>query len=73
MLVAGTFFPIDQLPKWGQMIAQANPLFHIVELVRGAVFGWHGLIDLWHVAFLLVWALLLWRVAIRQMTRKLVD
>ncbi len=73
MLVAGTFFPIDQLPDWGQTLAQANPLYHSVELVRGAVFGWHGAVDLWHVAFLAMWALVLWRLAIRQMTRRLVD
>jgi lipooligosaccharide transport system permease protein len=73
MLLAGTFFPITQLPTWGQTAAQANPLYHSVELVRGAVFGWHGLIDLWHVAFLMGWAFVLWRVAIRQMTRRLVD
>jgi lipooligosaccharide transport system permease protein len=74
MLVAGTFFPVSQLPEWGQVAAQLNPLFHTVELVRGSVFGWHGLlVDLWHVAFLVGWALLLWRIAIRQMTRRLVD
>jgi lipooligosaccharide transport system permease protein len=74
MLTAGTFFPISQLPDWAQTAAQANPLYHCVELVRGAVFGWHGWgEDLWHVAFLLVWAFVLWRLAIRQMSRRLVD
>jgi lipooligosaccharide transport system permease protein len=74
MLVAGTFFPIDQLPAWAQVAAQVNPLYNTVELVRGAVFGWHGWVtDLRHVAVLVVWALLLWRIAIRQMTRRLVD
>lgn len=73
MLIAGTFFPVDQLPEWGRTAAHANPLFHSVELVRGAVFGWHGLVDLWHVAALLIWAVVLWRIAIRQMTRRLVD
>jgi lipooligosaccharide transport system permease protein len=74
MLTAGTFFPIDQLPDWAQAAAQLNPLYHCVELVRGAVFGWHGWgHDLVHVAALLAWALLFWRLAIRQMTRRLVD
>jgi lipooligosaccharide transport system permease protein len=74
MLTAGTFFPIDQLPDWAQTAAQFNPLYHCVELVRAAVFGWHGWgEDLAHVAFLAVWALVLWRIAIRQMTRRLVD
>lgn len=74
MLVAGTFFPIDNLPDWAQVIAHANPLYNSVELVRGAVFGWHGWgTDLVHVTVLVVWALVLWRMAIRQMTRRLVD
>ena len=42
-LVAGTFFPIDQLPDWAQVLAQLNPLYHCVELVRHAAFGWEGL------------------------------
>ena len=74
MLIAGTFFPIDNLPEWAQVLAHVNPLYNCVELVRGAVFGWHGLVeDLTHVAVLVAWALLLWRFAIRQMTKRLVD
>ncbi len=33
-LVAGTFFPIDQLPEGFQVAAQINPLYQLVELVR---------------------------------------
>lgn len=73
MLVAGTFFPIDRFPGWAQALAHVNPLFNSVELVRGAVFGWHGTADLWHVVYLVVWALVLWRLAIRLMIRRLVD
>src|SRR3954449_10549716 len=29
-LVAGTFFPIDNLPDWAQTLAQLNPLYHCV-------------------------------------------
>ena len=72
-LVAGTFFPIDQLPEWAQVVAQLNPLYHCVQLVRDAVFGWEGLADLGHVAALLAFGLTAWRVAIVGMTRKLVD
>jgi lipooligosaccharide transport system permease protein len=72
-LVAGTFFPIDQLPEWAQVAAQINPLYHCVELVRHAVFGWEGLTDLAHAATLVVFGLAAWRVAIAGMTRKLVD
>jgi len=73
MLVAGTFFPLDQLPAWARILAQLNPLHHCVELVRHAAFGWEGWVDLWHLGFMLGFALGLWRLAIRQMGRRLVD
>ncbi len=72
-LVAGTFFPIDNLPGWAQTLAQLNPLFHCVELVRSAVFGSQGSEDLLHIAALLIFGLLMWRLAIAKMTRRLVD
>ena len=72
-LVAGTFFPIDTLPEWAQVLANFNPLYQCVELVRAAVFGWEGWVDLLRLAFLVGFGLLTWRVAIRAMTRKLVD
>ena len=72
-LVAGTFFPIDGLPEWAQVLAQFNPLYHCVELVRHAVFGLEGWEDLVSLGVLLAWGLFLWRVAIHAMTRKLID
>jgi lipooligosaccharide transport system permease protein len=71
-LVAGTFFPIDQLPKGVQAVAQLNPLYHLVELVRAACFGFEPT-DLLGVAFLVVFALLLWRVAVHRMEKRLID
>ena len=41
-LVAGTFFPIDQLPEGLQVAANFNPLYQLVELVRGAAFGFEA-------------------------------
>ena len=41
-LVAGTYFPLDELPTWAQVLGQFNPLYHCVQLVRGASFGWQG-------------------------------
>jgi lipooligosaccharide transport system permease protein len=73
MLTAGTFFPVAGLPHWAQIVALVNPLYNSVALVRGAVFGWHGAGDLWHVSYLVAWALVLWRVAVRKMTSRLVD
>ena len=70
-LVAGTFFPIDGLPDWAQVASQLNPLYHLVELVRGAVFGFES-VDLWNFAFLVGFGLVTWRISIRWMTAKLI-
>jgi lipooligosaccharide transport system permease protein len=72
-LVAGTFFPLDRLPRWAELLGNVNPLHHTVELVRHAAFGWDGPLDLARVAVLVVFGLVMWRVAIAAMTRKLVD
>jgi lipooligosaccharide transport system permease protein len=72
-LVAGTFFPLSGLPGWVQVAANLNPLFHTVELVRHAAFGFRGAVDLGHVGFLLAFGLVTWRLAIHFMTRKLID
>jgi lipooligosaccharide transport system permease protein len=72
-LVAGTFFPIDTLPQWAQVLANFNPLYQSVELVRSAVFGTWEWADLLRLAGLVGFGLLLWRIAIHAMTRKLID
>jgi lipooligosaccharide transport system permease protein len=72
-LVAGTFFPIDELPGWAQVLAQFNPLYHCVELVRHAVFGWEGWVDLLHAGVLVAFGLLMWRVSVVLLTRRLID
>lgn len=72
-LVAGTFFPVSSLPHWATTLAQVNPLYHCVELVRHAVFGLRLGPDLAHIGALVLFALLMWRLAIRQLERKLID
>ena len=52
---------------------ELNPLHHCVELVRHAAFGWEGWSDLASVGALVVFATVVWRIAIRAMTRKLID
>ena len=71
-LVAGTFFPIDQLPEGVQVASQLNPLHHLVELVRHAAFGFEWT-DPLRLLGLMALALVLWRVAIRQLTKRLID
>jgi lipooligosaccharide transport system permease protein len=71
-LVAGTFFPLSRLPEWAQALGNLNPLFHCVQLVRHVVFGAETLADLGHLAFLIGFALIAWRLSIRSMQRRLV-
>jgi lipooligosaccharide transport system permease protein len=72
-LVAGTFFPLSQLPRWAQILGNLNPLHQCVQLVRDAAFGTGGWDDLARLAFLIGFGLLTWRVAIHAMMRKLID
>ena len=71
-LVAGTFFPIDQLPEGLQVLAQFNPLHQLVELVRHASFGFQAT-DPLRLAALIALAVALWRLAVRRMTARLID
>ncbi|MDX6717220.1 MAG: lipooligosaccharide transport system permease protein, partial [Baekduia sp.] len=70
-LVAGTFFPISGLPQWARILANVNPLYHCVQLVRDAVFGFHWL-DFWHLGFMIAFGLVAWRLAILRMEKRLI-
>jgi lipooligosaccharide transport system permease protein len=70
-LFSGTFYPVRELPTWGQWLAYVSPLWHGVELCRGAALG-HlgGGAAIGHVGYLLVWlvagvVLSRWRFAVR--------
>ncbi len=55
-LFSGTFFPISKLPLWLQPLANLVPLWHGVELARGATLelptAWPPLL---HVVYLAAW------------------
>jgi lipooligosaccharide transport system permease protein len=72
-LVAGTYFPISGLPEWARIAANVNPLYHLVQLVRHAVFGFQGWSDVYHFATIVAFGLVAWRLAIHFMERKLID
>ncbi len=72
-LVAGTFFPVSSLPAGIRTVAQFNPLYHCVQLVRDASLGNLQTADLGHVAVLLAFAVLMWRLAIWQLGKRLID
>jgi lipooligosaccharide transport system permease protein len=72
-LLAGSFFPLEELPTWVQALAALNPLRWCVVLVRDAVFLTLEWQDLLRVAALIGFGIAMWRVAIHAMTRKLID
>ena len=72
-LVAGTFFPISTLPRALQTIAVFNPLYHCVALVRDVSLATIGTADLGHVAYLIAFALIMWRLAIWRLRSRLID
>ena len=72
-LVAGTFFPLTQLPEWAQVLGAFNPLYHCVQLVRDASFGWSWPADLGHLAVLVGFAILMWRLSIWRLEKRLID
>jgi len=72
-LVAGTFFPLNRLPHWAQVLGEVNPLHHCVQLVRDSAFEMLGWIDLLRVGALVLFGFVIWRVAVFAMRRKLID
>ena len=72
-LVSGTFFPVSELPRGVEIVAQVNPLYHTVQLVRDAVLGGLGTPDLGHAAALAGFAVVMWRLAVWRQGKRLID
>ena len=72
-LVAGTFFPISSLPHGLRTIAQFNPLYHCVALVRDVSLNTMVTADLLHTAVLVVFAVVMWRLAVWRLGSRLID
>lgn len=72
-LFSGTFFPVSQLPDLIEPLAWVTPLWHGVELSRGAALGGLPLAPaIGHVAVLLVWTVGGYALAMRSFTSRLV-
>jgi lipooligosaccharide transport system permease protein len=71
-LFSGTFFAIDQLPAGIRPLAWASPLWHAVELARGATTGDLALLPAaGHAAFLAACITAGWMWGTRVYTRRL--
>lgn len=72
-LFSGTFFPVSQLPDWLEPLAYVVPLWHGVELSRGAALGLSPALAPWiHAGYLAAWVAVGTLVAQRNFRRRLV-
>jgi len=71
-LFSGTFFPVENLPFWAQKLSILFPLTHLVNLSRSFSFGIIDTRLLWDVAYLLVFCLIFFPLAIFVMHRRLI-
>lgn len=72
-LFSGTFFPLENLPDWGRVIAWILPLSHLVTLARNLCLGtitWAQLLT--SGGYLVVVTTLLFPVALQVMRRRLI-
>ena len=72
-LFSGTFFPLETLPRWAQVLAQVLPLTHLVALVRALAMGklqGHLLLNL---LYLLLFSAATFILAIVLMRRRLIN
>jgi lipooligosaccharide transport system permease protein len=73
ILLAGAYFPVEDLPRWAFIANQFNPLYHCVTLVRDAAFGIDNGNDLYHLAVLVGFGVVMWRIAISRLRPRLID
>ncbi len=71
-LFSGTFFPLENLPGWAQVLAQILPLTHLVNLARAFTLGlWQN--RLWgSLLYLVVFTLIFFPLAVARMRRRLI-
>jgi lipooligosaccharide transport system permease protein len=72
-LFAGTYFPLEQLPGWLRPVAWVTPWWHAVDAVRGLFLGTAtpGMV-LGHLAYLAVWFVAGYLLAVAALRRRMV-
>jgi len=71
-LLSGTFFPLENFPRWSQHIALIFPLTHLVNLTRDFCLGRIGPKALWGLGYLFLFSLFFFPLAVRTMRRRLI-
>jgi lipooligosaccharide transport system permease protein len=71
-LFSGTFFPLENLPRWAQQAAFFFPLTHLANLTRAFSFGQIHISLFWEIGYLLLFSLIFFPLAILKMQRRLI-
>ena len=71
-LFSGTFFPIENLPEWTQVIAMALPLPHLVGLARSLCYSRFEGTMLWQLSYLMVFLAVFFPLALYKMRERLI-
>jgi len=71
-LFSGTFFPLENLPRWAQQFAMVLPLTHLTYLARAFSFGKVNSSMFLHVGYLVAFSLVFFALALIAMHRRLI-
>ncbi|MCG6535444.1 MAG: ABC transporter permease [Syntrophales bacterium LBB04] len=70
-LFSGTFFPVENLPRWAQTLAQVLPLTHLAKICRALGWGFTDVSLLWDGAYFIIFFLIFFPLAIAKMRQRL--
>ena len=71
-LFSGTFFPIENLPEWAQVIAITLPLTHLVNLARSICYGRFDGVMLWQLLYIVIFWMVFFPLALYKMRKRLI-
>jgi lipooligosaccharide transport system permease protein len=71
-LFSGTFFPIENLPQWAQIVAMTLPLTHLVGLARSLCYSRFEGTMLWQLSYLMVFLAVFFPLALYKMRKRLI-
>ncbi|MFV1984470.1 MAG: ABC transporter permease [Thiohalomonadales bacterium] len=73
LLLSGVFFPIEQMPVLIQTIANFLPLAHAIQLVRPLMTGGELNSLILHLSVLFLYIVLAYPIAVKQISKRLMD
>jgi lipooligosaccharide transport system permease protein len=71
-LFSGTFFPIENLPQWAQVVAMTLPLTHLVSLARSLCYSRFEGTMLWQLSYLMMFLVVFFPLALYKMRKRLI-